>query len=73
MSDQPVPTTYAAWRHCIEVDCGLTLSAAYIAERIAALNSTREHHTQQFIRRWGEAHRQRVIAWFHQAARELAR
>lgn len=72
MNSSILPNSYAAWRHCIEVDCGIRLEAAYIRERLSALQDPGDFHTEQFVRRWGEAHRQRVIAWFRQASAELA-
>ena len=71
MSNTVVPDNYAAWKHCIEVDCGLTLDLDYVRGRIAALENPADIHTQQFVRRWGDLHRQRVIGWFHRAEGEL--
>ncbi|KAF1711312.1 hypothetical protein CSC70_05210 [Pseudoxanthomonas kalamensis DSM 18571] len=71
MKDDIVPDSYEAWRYCIEVDCGLQLNASYIRERIAALGDASDYHTQQFVRRWGEPHRQRVVTWFLRAGKEL--
>lgn len=71
MNAAVVPDTYAAWRHCIEVDCGLRLDAAYVQQRIAALGNPVDFHTQQFVRRWGDVHRRQVLDWFRQAQREL--
>lgn len=71
MKDNIVPDSYAAWRHCIEVDCGLLLGADYIRQRIAALEDTGDYHTQQFVRRWGEPHLQLVTGWFRRARDEL--
>lgn len=65
-----VPESYAAWRHCIEVDCGLRLDIDYVNQRIAALANAADFQTQQFVRCWGEAHRQRVIGWFRRARDE---
>jgi threonine dehydrogenase-like Zn-dependent dehydrogenase len=28
-----IPKTYAQWRHCITVECGIPLSADFIAQR----------------------------------------
>jgi len=67
-----IPDSYQAWRHCIEVECRLNLSADYIRERIAALENPRDFHTQQFVSLWGEAHRQQVLIWFRQAGQALA-
>lgn len=71
MKTEIVPRHYADWRHCIEVDCGLWLDSAFIQLRLVALQNSDDPHTQQFVRRWGESHRQRVIAWFRQAHDEL--
>jgi len=68
MTDSIIPNSYQAWRHCIEVECQLRLTPDYIQSRIAALDNLADFHTQQFVRRWGEAHRQQVLGWFRQAA-----
>ncbi len=39
MTIGPVPANYDAWRHCIEVDCAQPLTAAFIAQRLAALRT----------------------------------
>ncbi|MBV6811841.1 hypothetical protein KWH19_19230 [Xanthomonas campestris pv. pennamericanum] len=64
---QHLPENYAAWRHCIEVDCAQPLTADFIAQRLAALHDPADHHTQQFLRRWGQAHHQQVIVWLERA------
>ncbi|MEM9012408.1 MAG: hypothetical protein AAGE18_14345 [Pseudomonadota bacterium] len=66
-----VPSTYEDWKHCITVSCDIPLTPHYVAERIAALSDANDHHTKQFIKRWGEAHHKRTLAWFQQAAAEL--
>lgn len=63
-----IPQTYADWRRCIEVDCGLTLTPQFIAERIDELSDPSRERTAQFVRVYGDAHRQRVLGWFQQAA-----
>lgn len=67
----PVPQDYDAWRHCIEVDCGIQLTAPWIEQRIAALNDERDHHTRRFVELWGPAHHERVLGWLGQALKEL--
>ncbi|MCE3004489.1 MAG: hypothetical protein ACK59M_09790 [Pseudomonadota bacterium] len=64
-----IPATYESWRRCIEVDCGLVLEPAFIAARLAELRDADHERTAQFVRCYGDAHRQRVIGWFEQAAR----
>ncbi len=71
MKSAIIPETYEQWRHCIVVDCGLTLTKAFIDARIAALRDNREHHTQQFVKRYGTQHHQQVLNWFKQAANEI--
>ncbi|MBB5769458.1 hypothetical protein FHY12_003662 [Xanthomonas arboricola] len=66
-----IPDSYTAWRHCIEVDCGQPLTASFIARRLASLHDLGDHHTQQFLRRWGERHYRRVTGWFARADGEL--
>jgi hypothetical protein len=62
-----IPRTYEEWRHCIEVDCGLQLNQAFLAERLAELTEAEHERTRQFVRLYGEPHRLRVIGWFEQA------
>ncbi|MCD0246342.1 hypothetical protein JWH11_12560 [Xanthomonas melonis] len=68
-----LPESYAAWRHCIEIDCAQPLTATFIAQRLAALNDPTDHHTQQFLRCWGQAHHWGVLEWFERAGSELER
>ncbi|MEM9330742.1 MAG: hypothetical protein AAGA53_05420 [Pseudomonadota bacterium] len=62
-----IPRTYKEWEHCITVECGIPLSAEYIADRIQALENMRDDKTQRFIKRWGEAHHAQVLSWFREA------
>lgn len=67
-----VPNTYEDWKHCITVTCDIPLTPQYVEARIAALANDEDFHTQKFIERWGSAHHARTLAWFNQAAKELA-
>lgn len=67
-----IPTTYADWRRCIEQDCGLRLTPAFIAARLADLRDPSNHHTQQFIHHYGAGHHAWVVGWFEQAGRGTA-
>ena len=62
-----VPQTYAEWRRCIEIDCGIVLSAEFIASRIEALSRHGGAEPLRFARLYGPAHLQRVIGWFQAA------
>lgn len=68
----PVPETYEQWRHCIEVDCGLELTADFIDERLEALRNSRDHHTNRFLAIWGQQHHSCVVQWFQRAQAELS-
>jgi len=65
-----IPRTYAQWRHCITVECGIPLSADFIAQRLAVWRNPQLEETQRFRRLYGDAHWQAVQRWFVQAAQE---
>jgi hypothetical protein len=67
MDGKLIPQNYEEWRHCITVSCGLSLTPAYIADRIAALNDTNDYSTQRFVQLYGQQHLTQVIRWFEQA------
>lgn len=62
-----IPQNYDEWRHCITVECDLELTSSFIEDRIASLQNTSVHYTQQFLRLYGQEHYQRVLSWFIQA------
>jgi len=65
-----IPQTYDQWRHCITVECGLDLTADYIAQRLAVWRNVRLEETQRFRRLYGDAHWQSVLGWFERAQKE---
>ena len=67
-----IPRTYDQWRHCIIVDCRITLTLEYIESRLRALANIQDDSTRQFIELYGHDHHHAVIAWFERAARALA-
>lgn len=66
-----IPENYAAWRKCIEVDCGVVLKAAYAQERIVRLMDKKDPQTQLFRQKYGDAYTQQVDDWFKQALQQL--
>lgn len=66
----PFPGDYAGWRHCIEVECGIPLSAGYVAQRIAVLSDPACEETKRFTRLYGVDWHRQVLAWFQRAAGE---
>lgn len=65
-----IPRTYAQWRHCITVECGIPLSADLIAQRLQVWRNPQLEETQRFRRLYGDVHWQAVQAWFVQAAQD---
>ncbi|MBB3102319.1 hypothetical protein [Azomonas macrocytogenes] len=66
-----IPENYAAWRHCITVQCGIPLTADFIQRRLQILRDPGEYETQRFAATYGTPHLQAVIGWYEQAEREL--
>lgn len=65
-----IPRTYTQWRHCITIECGIPLSADFIAQRLAVWRNPGLEETQRFRRLYGDAHWQAVQHWLVQAAQE---
>lgn len=65
-----IPRTYEQWRHCIERECGIPLTATFIAQRLATWRNPEAEETRRFRKRYGDAHWQAVLHWFEQAAQE---
>lgn len=66
-----IPDSYAAWHHCITVECGIPLTEEFIHKRLAILNNPKEYETQRFAELRGAAHLRAVLSWFEQAAKEI--
>lgn len=74
MSDfsNPIPQTYAAWRHCITVDCGIPLTLAFIEARLAVYTDENNLENHRFRKLYGDTHRQNVQRWLQQARQEIS-
>lgn len=70
MNEEIIPTSYASWRRCITVNCGLALTPDFVAARLAALRDERNPHTRELRRLYGDAHHRNLLAWFTQAQSE---
>lgn len=73
MSHSSIPTTYAQWKHCITVKCGIQLTRPYVTARIATLSEQNSAENRSFRSLYGEQHYQSVKRWFAQALEELDR
>jgi hypothetical protein len=71
MKTPVIPETYAQWRHCIEVECGIPLTPAFIDERLAVWRNPAHDECRRFAQLYGDAHRQSIQQWFDQARRAL--
>ncbi len=67
-----IPTTYDAWRHCIEEHCQIPLTADFVARRLQELEDRQVYSTEQLHRRYGADHVKQLQQWFQRAADELA-
>ena len=68
----PFPQNYEQWRHCITVECGIPLTPAFVAERLAVWRNEQLQETQRFRKLFGDEYWQAVIVWFEQAEREVS-
>lgn len=66
-----LPKTFKEWQHCITVDCGIELNAAYVTERIKILSDLQHKETPKFTKHYGEAHTKQVLRWFQEAQKTL--
>ncbi|KQM79508.1 hypothetical protein [Xylophilus sp. Leaf220] len=67
-----IPADFAQWRHCIVAECGIPLTPAFVAARLAVWQDIRAEETVRFRRLYGDTHWQRVVGWFEQARAQLA-
>lgn len=61
------PRTYAEWRECIEIRCGIPLTRDYCRRRRDALADRGDPHTARFAELYGDEYLERVREWFRQA------
>ncbi|MFZ1694331.1 MAG: hypothetical protein WAT74_14120 [Flavobacteriales bacterium] len=66
-----IPRTYEDWHRCITVDCGITLTKAFVLERIAILSDEEHQETKRSIQLYGDPHRRGVVAWNERALNSL--
>ena len=72
MLTDPIPDSYAAWKHCITVECRIPLTRSFVEQRLIVWRNPNIEETQRFRRCYGDDHWQRVIHWFQQAQTELS-
>lgn len=67
-----IPKTYPQWFDCITLECGITLTGAFIDERLSVLENAAHEETRRFAACYGQPHLRDVIAWYKRAAAEIA-
>jgi len=72
MKTPVIPQTYAQWRHCIEVECGIPLEPNFIQARLSVLCDPAHDETRRFASLYGQDHARSVLAWFQQAQTAVA-
>lgn len=63
-------SSYSDWKHCIEVKCGIELTADYIDERLRIWNDETKEETKKFIELYGDAYHRQIVSFFEQAKQE---
>ncbi|MFY7899110.1 MAG: hypothetical protein ACOVNY_02925 [Chitinophagaceae bacterium] len=59
-----IPTSYTDWRYCIEQQCKIQLTNAFIHERLQALEDSHNEHTMALTACYGKQHVTQLIEWF---------
>ena len=72
MMTSPFPQNFNEWKYCITVECGITLSASFIAQRLLVWKDENHEETRRFRQRFGDNYWRSVIGWFTQAEEEFA-
>jgi hypothetical protein len=67
MTAPMIPQTYEQWRYCITVECGIPLTRAFAAQRLAVWSDPEAGETRRFRHLYGADHTERVRQWFAQA------
>ena len=66
------PQNYKEWRDCIEVKCGIKITAQFCEERLSELKAVNNYQTQKFIQLYGSKYHATVIEWFNTASKQLS-
>ena len=68
----PFPQNFQEWKYCITVECGITLNASLINQRLSVWRNENHEETRRFRQRYGDDQWRSVIGWFAEAKRQLA-
>ncbi|MEO1257246.1 MAG: hypothetical protein AAFZ15_00555 [Bacteroidota bacterium] len=62
-----IPQSFDEWKKCITVDCGIKLTSDFTKKRVAILSNLSHPDTKQFVKLYGEQHRNNVVHWLKRA------
>lgn len=68
-----IPKTYQQWYRCITEECGIPLTQAFIASRLAVLESQDHQETRRFVSLYGQPHLNSVVQWFKKAGKNCCK
>jgi len=66
-----IPDSYEAWKQCIETDCQIKITKAYLQTRLSTLKNEKNAETKKFIELYGTEHHQNVVSWHTKALSEF--
>ena len=59
-----IAKTYEEWKKCIEIDCKIELTRAFVEKRLAIYRDIESEETKKFISLYGQPHYVNIISWF---------
>ena len=66
-----IPENFNEWYRCLTVTCGIKPNAAFLEDRIKALENKSDSYTAIFIKLYGMHHYENVVSWFYMARQKL--
>jgi len=66
-----IPLTYESWKQCIIHDCKITLTRAFVEQRLSIYSDDQHTETKKFKELYGRDHLQNVIHWYQRVLNEV--
>jgi hypothetical protein len=63
--------SYQDWKNCIEVKCGISLTIAFVEERLSVFKDESNAEKKRFAEFYGESHCMQIASWFEQSKNEI--
>ncbi len=71
MTSNAFPQSYEQWRHCITVECGISLTAEYVEQRLRVWRDEQAEETKRFRRLYGDDYWKFMTNCFERASAQL--